>query len=197
MTKKKFRAIDLTFMALFAALMGIGANIAQFLVIGGVPITLQTFFAIMAGAILGSRLGTLSMLLYILIGLVGAPVFAQFTGGPVILIKPTFGFILSYLLVTYVVGKIIESVKKPSFTRFLTACFIGLVINYIVGTNYMYFAYKLWADAPEGFTYALAWLWMLPPLPKDIILTALTAMMAPRIYHALHRSGNLSKQTAA
>lgn len=197
MTKKKFRAIDLTFMALFAALMGIGANIAQFLVIGGVPITLQTFFAIMAGAILGSRLGTLSMILYILIGLVGAPVFAQFTAGPVILIKPTFGFILSYILVTYVIGKIIESVKNPSFSRFLIACIIGLVLNYLIGTNYMYFAYKLWAAAPEGFTYKLAWIWMLPPLPKDIILTILTAVMAPRIYRALHRSGSLSKQSAA
>lgn len=197
MTKKRFRAVDLTFMALFAALMGVGANIAQFLVVGGVPITLQTFFAIMAGAILGSRLGTLSMILYILIGLVGAPVFAQFTAGPVILIKPTFGFILSYILVTYVVGKIIESVKNPSFSRFLIACIIGLVLNYLIGTNYMYFAYKLWAAAPEGFTYKLAWIWMLPPLPKDIILTILTAVMAPRIYRALHRSGSLSKQSAA
>lgn len=197
MTKKRFRAVDLTFMALFAALMGVGANITQFLVVGGVPITLQTFFAIMAGAILGSRLGTLSMILYILIGLVGAPVFAQFTAGPVILIKPTFGFILSYILVTYVIGKIIESVKNPSFSRFLIACIIGLVLNYLIGTNYMYFAYKLWAAAPEGFTYKLAWIWMLPPLPKDIILTILTAVMAPRIYRALHRSGSLSKQSAA
>lgn len=197
MQKRKFRAVDLTFMALFAALMGVGANIAQFLVVGGVPITLQTFFAIMAGAILGSRLGTLSMILYIFIGLVGAPVFAQFTAGPVILIKPTFGFILSYILVTYVVGKIIESVKNPTFPRFLIACFIGLIINYLIGTNYMYFAYKFWADAPEGFTYGLAWLWMLPPLPKDIILTAFTAVIAPRIYRAIHRSGSLSKQSVA
>lgn len=197
MQKRKFRAVDLTFMALFAALMGVGANIAQFLVVGGVPITLQTFFAIMAGAILGSRLGTLSMILYIFIGLVGAPVFAQFTAGPVILIKPTFGFILSYILVTYVVGKIIESVKNPTFPRFLIACFIGLIINYLIGTNYMYFAYKFWADAPEGFTYGLAWLWMLPPLPKDIILTAFTSVIAPRIYRAIHRSGSLSKQSVA
>ncbi len=197
MNNKKFRAVDLTFMALFAALMGVGANIAQFLVIGGIPITLQTFFAIMAGAILGSRLGSLSMILYLFIGLVGAPVFAQFTGGPVILIKPTFGFLLSYVLVTYVVGKIIESVKDPSFMRFLVACFIGLIINYGFGTNYMYFAFKFWAEAPEGFNYGMAWLLMVPPLPKDILLTALTAMMAPRIYRALHRSGNLSKQSVA
>lgn len=197
MTKRKFRAIDLTFMALFAALMGVGANIAQFLVVGGVPITLQTFFAIMAGAILGSRLGSLSMILYIFIGLVGAPVFAQFTAGPVVLIKPTFGFLLSFVIVTYVVGKIIETVKNPSFNRFLVACFVGLILNYLIGTNYMYVAYKFWAEAPEGFTYGMAWLWMLPPLPKDIILTVLTAVIAPRIYRALHRSGSISNQSVA
>ena len=197
MSKRKIRTIDLTFMALFAALMAVGANIAQFLVVGGVPITLQTFFAIMAGAVLGSRLGAMSMILYLLIGLVGVPVFAQFTGGPAVVIKPTFGFILSFILAAYAVGKIIEGVKNPSFARFLIACFVGLVINYAVGTNYMYFAYKLWAEAPEGFTYGLAWLWMLPPLPKDIILTAFTAVIAPRIYRALQRSGSLSKQSAA
>ncbi|PWA08036.1 BioY family transporter [Pueribacillus theae] len=197
MKRKKFRPIDLTFMALFAALMGVGANIAQFLVIGGLPITLQTFFSIMAGALLGSRLGSLSMALYTLIGLVGAPVFAQFTGGPAILIKPTFGFILSYILVSWIVGKIVETAKDPGFSRFLIACMVGLAINYFLGTNYMYFAYKFWADAPEGFTYGMAWLLMVPPLPKDVLLTVLTAVMAPRIYKAIHRSGSLSNQSAA
>ena len=76
--KTGLRTIDLTLAGMFVALMAVGANITSFvpfLVIGGVPITLQTFFAILAGAILGSRLGAITMAVYAFVGLAGAPVF--------------------------------------------------------------------------------------------------------------------------
>src|SRR5690625_4270005 len=119
MKQMKLRPIDLTFMALFAGLMAIGGNIAKFLVIVGMPITLQTFFAVLAGVLLGSRLGSLSMLVYLLIGLIGAPVFSQFTGGPAILFKPTFGFIVSFIFVAYFVGKIVEMSETHRFGKLL------------------------------------------------------------------------------
>ncbi|KEF40070.1 hypothetical protein M670_00085 [Schinkia azotoformans MEV2011] len=194
---KRFRTIDLTMVGVFVALMAIGANTASFLVIGGVPITLQTFFAILAGAILGSRIGALAMIVYTLVGIAGAPVFAQFTGGAAILIKPTFGFILSYILVAYIIGKIIENGQKPTVRRFITASLIGMVINYVIGTNWMYYAYKLWADAPDGFSYAMAWGWMMVPLPKDIILSVLAGAMSPRIYAVVQKSNPLAKETVA
>ncbi|MGB8002183.1 MAG: biotin transporter BioY [Anaerobacillus sp.] len=185
---RKMKTIDLVYAGMFAALMGVGANIAQFLVVGGVPITLQTFFAILAGLLLGSRLGAISMTVYTLVGFAGAPVFAQFTGGPGILLKPTFGFILSYILVAYIAGKIVESKSKPTMRTFMIASFVGFILNYVLGTNYMYYAYKLWADAPEGFTYGMAWLWMVAPLPKDIILTVVAAVISPRVYHAVSKT---------
>ncbi len=184
----KMKTIDLVYAGMFAALMAVGANIAQFLVVGGVPITLQTFFAILAGLLLGSRLGAVSMTVYTLVGFAGAPVFAQFTGGPGILFKPTFGFILSYILVAYIVGKIVESKSVPTMRTFMIASFVGFILNYFLGTNYMYYAYKLWADAPEGFTYGMAWLWMLAPLPKDIILTIVAALISPRVYRAVSKT---------
>src|SRR4051812_6974811 len=110
----KFRAIDLTLVAMFVALIAIGANITSFvpfMKVGGVPITLQTFFAILAGTILGSRLGSIAMIVYMLVGFVGVPVFAQFGGGPSVLIAPTFGFILSYVFTAYVAGKMVEKKK--------------------------------------------------------------------------------------
>ncbi|MFP3488364.1 biotin transporter BioY, partial [Staphylococcus sp. SIMBA_130] len=70
---RKMKTIDLVYAGMFAALMAVGANIAQFLVVGGVPITLQTFFAILAGLLLASRLGSISMIVYTLVGLAGAP----------------------------------------------------------------------------------------------------------------------------
>lgn len=178
----KLKTIDLTLASMFVALMAVGANITSimpFMVVGGVPITLQTFFGILAGLILGSRLGTISMIVYTCIGLVGVPVFAQFTGGVSVLIKPTFGFILAFILAAYVAGKIVEKYKTTA--GFITAAMIGIAIDYLFGTNWMYFAYKLWADAPDGFTYSMAWMWMLAPLPKDLILTVVAGLLAHRL----------------
>jgi biotin transport system substrate-specific component len=193
-TKQSFRALDLTLVGMFAALMAIGANItswAPFLVVGGVPITLQTFFCVLAGAILGRRLGSWAMIVYMLVGLVGAPVFAQFSGGFGMVFRPTFGFILSFILAAYATGWIIEKGgSSPSVARFVAATLVGMVINYVVGTNWMYFAYKYWAQAPEGFSYGLAWSWMLAPLPKDIILSIVAGVMAPRIYSSVQKTSS-------
>src|SRR5699024_12851678 len=89
---------------------------SPFLVVGGVPITVQTFFAVLAGLVLGSRVGAFSMFVYMMLGLVGAPVFAQFKGGMGMLLSPTFGFILSFILIAYVAGKIREiNSSLPSY----------------------------------------------------------------------------------
>jgi biotin transport system substrate-specific component len=178
----KFKALDLTLASMFVGLMAIGANITSFvpfMVVGGVPITLQTFFAILAGIILGSRLGAISMTVYALVGLVGVPIFARFGAGFSTVISPTFGFILSFILTAYVAGKMVE--KHRSLSAFIMASLAGLVINYVFGTNWMYFAYKFWAAAPEGFTYKMAWLWMVAPLPKDILLSVFAGMMGHRL----------------
>ncbi|PFN99427.1 BioY family transporter [Bacillus sp. AFS076308] len=191
---RNLRALDLTLAAMFVALMAIGANIstiAPFLHVGGVPITLQTFFAILAGAILGSRLGSIALTVYMLVGLVGVPVFADFTGGLSIIIRPTFGFILSYILVAFMIGKMVE--RNKSLSAFITASLIGMAVNYLFGTNWMYFAYKLWAAAPEGFSYKMAWLWMVAPLPKDIVLSVLAGIMAHRLEKTVLSKGQFKQ----
>lgn len=193
------KAKDLTFIAMFAALMAIGANItswAPFLVIGGVPITLQTFFCVLAGAILGAKRGAMAMTVYMLIGLFGAPVFARFNGGFSTVVAPTFGFILSFILAAYVTGLLVEKSANRSIARFITATIVGMIINYVVGTNWMYMAYKLWAEAPEGFSYKMAWSWMLVPLPKDIILSVVAGVIAPRIYKALNEHQTYNENVA-
>lgn len=188
---RKLRTIDLTLAGMFVALMAVGANITSFvpfLVIGGVPITLQTFFAILAGAILGSRIGAISMAVYALVGLVGVPVFARFGAGFSSIISPTFGFIISFIFTAYLTGKIIQ--KHKGIKAYVIAALVGMAVNYIVGTNWMYAAYKLWASAPEGLTYGLVWSWMVVPLPKDIILAVCAGIMAHRLEKSV-----LSKST--
>ncbi len=184
MERRKWKPLDMALGALFVALTAVGANITAFvpfMVVGGVPITLQTFFAVLAGLVLGSRLGAFSMFVYMMIGLAGAPVFAQFKGGLAALVSPTFGFILSFILVAYVAGKMIEN--KSAVRAFVVAALTAMAINYVFGTNWMYAAYVFWFDAPEGFTYKLAWLWMMAPLPKDIILTVLSGIFAFRLHN--------------
>lgn len=179
-------ALSLVYSAMFASLMMIGANITAFvpfLVVGGVPITLQTFFAVLAGLILGSRLGAISMTVYMFIGLAGAPVFAKFHGGAGAILSPTFGFIVSFILVAYIAGKIVE--KNSSLKSFVVAALFATALNYLIGTNWMYFAYKTWAAAPDVFTYKIAWIWMLPPLPKDIVLGVLAGMFGHRMHKVL------------
>ncbi|MDN7242631.1 biotin transporter BioY [Planococcus sp. N028] len=173
------RTLQLVQIAMFAALMAIGANIASYLVIGGVPITLQTFFAILAGILLGSRLGAVAMFVYALIGLAGLPVFAKFSGGMDTLISPTFGFIVSFVFVAFITGVIVE--RFPSKKGFIAAALAGTAVNYLIGTNWMYAAYKLWFAAPAGFTYKMAWAWMAVPLPKDLILAVLAGLFGFRL----------------
>lgn len=186
----KLSPLDMTLAAMFAALCAIGANVTSMLVIGGVPVTLQTFFCILAGLILGSRLGAFSMIVYTLIGLAGAPIFARMSGGLQTIFDPTFGFILSFILAAYAAGKIAET--HTTRAGYLIAAFTGLVINYGFGTNWMYAAMKWWAEAPEGFSYGLAWSWMLVPLPKDIFLTIVAGLTAPRIRAALKKTSRVT-----
>lgn len=179
---KQKHVVKLTFGAMFVALTAIGANITSivpFLVIGGVPITLQTFFAILAGLVLGSRLGAFSMFVYMILGLAGVPVFAQFSGGFSTILSPTFGFIVSFIFIAYIAGMIRE--KNNSLVAYVIASLIALTINYLFGTNWMYAAYQFWFDAPDGLTYKLVWLWMVAPLPKDIILSIIAGVFAHRL----------------
>jgi biotin transport system substrate-specific component len=191
----KFKTIDLVLAALFAALMGISANLTAFITISGVPMTFQTIVAILAGALLGSSLGAISMIVYTIVGLVGVPVFAGFSGGFGVLTGNTFGFILSFIILAFVVGKIVEHTKQPKFGTFLLASIVGLAINYIVGTSYMYLSFNLWLNV--HVSYKAAWIAMVPYLIKDAILTVVIAVVATRIYDSVKRFTKKSEQSAA
>ncbi|WP_408015136.1 biotin transporter BioY [Savagea serpentis] len=182
------KLVMMVYAAMFAALMAIGANITTFLpflVVAGVPITLQTFFAILAGLLLGSRGGVLATTLYMALGLIGAPVLAGFKGGPAQLFSPFFGFVVSFIIVAYVVGKISET--YPTKVGFVIAATVGTVINYVFGTTWMYYAWKFWAEAPEVFSYKIAWLALVPPMPKDAVLMVVCGLLGYRTAHIKRR----------
>ncbi|MGM7636731.1 biotin transporter BioY [Bacillus sp. Hm123] len=177
------KANQIVLCALFAALMAVGANVSPFLTIGGVPVTLQLLFAIMAGGLLGSRLGAWSMIAYMFIGLAGAPVFAQFKGGPASLLSPTFGFVISFIFVAYAVGKCLEHNQQKK--NYIFAGLLTLLLNYGIGTNFMYAAFQWWVEAPEGFSYTMAWMWMAAYLPLDTIVILSSLATLPKLRNAL------------
>lgn len=196
MKKQTFRAVDITYVAMFAALMAIGANATSFIMIGPVPLTLQTFFAILAGALLGSRLGGLSMIVYTLVGFVGAPVFAQMSNGFTAITKPSFGFIISFIILAYITGKIVEASSKPTIVTFTIACFVGLILNYVIGTTYLYASLKYFLGM-EQLTYGGAWKMMIVFLYKDIAVTVLAALLCPKIYKAVNKTAQHTPRSAA
>src|SRR5699024_10272043 len=127
------------------------------------------------------------MIVYLFIGLAGVPVFAGFKGGLSTVLSPTFGFIISFIFTAYVTGKIIESKNKPTLITFLIASIIGLVFNYMIGTNYMYIALSFFMDASDSVTYTGTWVVMLAYLPVDLLTIVVAALFAPRIYTMLYK----------
>lgn len=124
-------------MALIAMMTAITGVMAQLSIpIGPVPITLSVVSVYLSAIILGSRLGTISMIIYVLIGATGIPVFANFRGGLQVLFGPTGGYLFGYILAAYLIGKLFEMTedsKLNQYSRFILFSFIGLAVIYTLG----------------------------------------------------------------
>ncbi|KAA3619834.1 MAG: biotin transporter BioY [Calditrichaeota bacterium] len=151
--------------ALFAALTAIGAYIK--IPLPPVPISLQTFFVVLAGLLLGSRYGAISQLLYLFIGLIGVPVFVE-GGGLFYVLKPTFGYLIGFVFSAFVIGKIVhgseneipfaralQNLKSRSSKRIVLACAAGFVVIYIPGVTYLYLISQFYLGTGLSFYQAL------------------------------------------
>ena len=135
--KSSLSVTDLCYIALFTALIAVLAQISIPLP-GGVPLTLQTLAVPLAGIVLGPRRGTISTLLYVLLGAIGIPVFANFTGGLGIVLGVTGGFIISFPIMALFAGfASTKGVKSPALWMWLI---LGALVNYAVGTVWCMFA---------------------------------------------------------
>lgn len=132
---------NLVLVALFAALTAVGAFLKFSIPVSPVPITLQTLFCILAGALLGSRLGALSQIVYLAIGLVGFPIFTN-GGGIAYVLQPTFGYLLGLVPGAFLCGLIVEKAGKATFLRALIASAVGAASLYVIGLPYLYFVLR-------------------------------------------------------
>ncbi|WP_017472332.1 biotin transporter BioY [Amphibacillus jilinensis] len=187
---KKISTIELCYGAIFICLMAIGANITYWfpflsIPIGGVsvPLSLQTFFSILAGLMLGKQLGAFSIFAYTLVGLIGVPVFAQMQSGLFVLFNYTGGFLLSFILVAYVTGFLMERLTTITLPSSTSIAIIGVLTNYLVGVTYMYVGMNTWLNLE--ITYLAAWLGMIPFLIKDLGLAFIAALLIIKMYSRL------------
>ena len=149
---KQMTAVRMALCSLFTALIAIGAFLQ-------IPLpnfdyfTLQFFFVLMAGMLLGARLGALSAALYVLIGLLGIPVFAA-GGGISYVLRPSFGFLLGFIVTAFCSGWIMEHGQRKWKTCFL-AVLAGLLATYGIGLAYKYVILNYYTGTEFSFSLLL------------------------------------------
>ncbi len=168
---------NMIYCALFAALIAVGAFIK--VPIPLIPFTLQTFFVISAGLILGSRLGALSSLLYLVLGLVGLPIFTA-GGGFWYVAKPTFGYIIGFCAGGYIAGKIAEKSRTRSLPVLFLAGIAGIFVIYVIGFFYYYFICNYVINTPIAL-WPLFVGGVIPTIPGDVVLCVISAYVAKKL----------------
>lgn len=183
----KLSVRDMVLVSMFAALTAVGAFIR--VPIPYVPFTLQFLFVLFAGMLLGKKLGLLSQLVYLLVGLTGAPVFAS-GGGPGYVLQPTFGYLLGFAAGAYVVGLVVEKARGEGFLKFLFAALAGLTVVYTFGVVYLYLILNFVVH--KAFTFAQAvWIGAVVCAPGDLFLSTMAALVSVRVLRSYAAAGGL------
>lgn len=172
---------NLILCALFVALIAVGAFIR--IPVPVVPFTLQFLFTMLAGLLLGGKLGALTVCIYTVMGLMGLPVFAE-GSGPAYVLKPSFGYIIGFAVAAYVTGAIANKVSRPSYKRLFAAVFIGLAIVYLCGMVYYYLMSNFYLGTPIGLWPLFLYCFLLA-VPGDICLCILSAVLGKRLIPVL------------
>ncbi len=166
------------------ALTALAAQISMPLPFTPVPFTLQPMVVLLGGAALGARLGATSQALYLLLGLIGLPVFAAsplLPQGAARLIGPTAGFLVSYPLAAFVAGWLAERRFDRQYLTSLAAMTAGLVVVFAGGLSWL-------AYGPIGLGLSGAVATALTPfLAADLVKLCLAAAVLPTVWRFVGR----------
>ena len=174
----RFRTLDLAYIALFAVLMAVCAWITVPLPKPLVQFTMQTFAMFMALLVLGGRRGLYAMVVYLLLGAVGMPVFSGFRGGMGVLLDTTGGYIIGFVAAALVYWLVTARLGE-SLPVSATACVLGLAVCYAFGTAWFLVVYAR-NVGPVGLTTALGWC-VFPYIVPDLVKLALAAVLSRRV----------------
>jgi len=154
----------------FIVLTALGAYVRIPLPFTPVPITLQTFFVLLTGAVLGRQWGTASQLGYVLLGVFIVPIFAGATSGLAVFFGPTGGYLAGFILAGWVVGSLIHRSKAAKFNQILTTMLIGSLLIDLLGCVWL--GTVLRAGLKKTLMLGL---W--PFLPGDIMKSIVAALV--------------------
>ncbi len=172
---KGFRTRDLAYIAVCAVLIAICSWIS---IPSAVPFTLQTFAVFCALGLVGGRRGTIAIVVYLLLGALGVPVFAGFSGGIGILFGVTGGYLLGFILMglVYWLG---EHLRKGSRGIQAASMALGLILCYAFGTAYFMFLYAK-QTGPIALGTALSWC-VIPFIVPDLVKMALAVFLSKKL----------------
>jgi len=177
---KNLKLKEMTLCALFIALVAIGAFIK--IPIGTDIFTLQFLFTLLAGLLLGGKLGATAVGVYVLLGLIGVPVFAE-GGGPGYILQPTFGYLVGFILQAAFTGVMSRRGQNITLYNMLAVNLGGMVIVYIFGLLYFYISSNYIIDAPIAIWPLILYSGILQ-IPGDFCLCYLAAFLSVRCYKA-------------
>lgn len=178
-----------------AALTCVLAPIALPIPVSQVPISLATFAVMLSAALLGPKLGLASQVVYLLLGCIGVPVFAGFSGGPGALVGPTGGYLVGYLALALIEGGIYFALGGKG--KFLKKTGV-LILAMVLGTVALYALGTAWFMAATHTPLAGALIaCVVPFLPGDAAKILVVALAVPQLERALGRFGMLPKAVAS
>lgn len=179
--RRRLSAKDMAFCGLFTALIAAGAFIKISIPVEPFPMhfTLQFFFVLLAGFLLGAEKGALCVGIYLAVGLVGVPVFAA-GGGPAYLVRPTFGFLLGFVFAAFVTGGLCSLKSRMTVGWNLFSAFWGMMAYYLSGMVYFYIISNYVIQMPV--TWAVVFVnCFLITVVEDFVLCVLASVLAKRL----------------
>jgi biotin transport system substrate-specific component len=187
------RTIDIVLCGLFTALIAVGAFIRITIPTEPYPFTfsLQWLFVLLAGFLLGAKMGAMSVAAYVIIGLAGVPVFVH-GGGPQYIFRAGFGFLLGFIPAAFVIGVLSRGLgggarqkAGSEFVKLMIAALAGLVVYYFVGIAYYYFMYSCVLETPAEWGLGIAIVGCMSTFLPDVGLCVVAALLSLRLRPAL------------
>ena len=177
--RSNVKVLDLVYISIGAALIAICSWIS---IPTAVPFTLQTFAVFFVLLLLGGERGTIATLIYILLGAVGVPVFAGFSGGIGVLLGSTGGYIIGFLFMG-LIYIVLTRVFGKSLVVKIIALVLGLAVCYAFGTVWFMYVYTR-NTGDVGIMAVLSWC-VFPFILPDLLKMALAFVIAKRVEPAI------------
>ncbi len=170
----KLQTRDIVYIGIFAAIIAVCSWIS---IPFTVPFTLQTFAVFLTVLLLGGRRGSISVLVYILLGAIGLPVFSGFKGGLGALLGTTGGYIIGFIATALIMWAFEKAKITNSLVTTVIGMLLGLAACYAIGTVWFMYVYNNGTDTPASISVILGWC-VIPFIIPDLVKMALALILS-------------------